>query len=194
MVKNAVVVVVFLWSLHGAAQTPSAPPLPPSPPAGECATNRDCGSGRQCVGFQELAPGQWSRGYCVVSPPRPRRAERLPYDGTVPPGYELKEGTNGLLIGVGLGFVAAGTASSVFWAAILRNPVALIPVGGAPAAVLSLPPNTVSGAAIAVIGGVAQGAGIGLFIAGLLLPRRWLEPAPLTISPTVNGAMISGSF
>jgi hypothetical protein len=112
----------------------------------------------------------------------------------VPSGYELKERPSGLLVGTGIGLFAAGTAVSVFWAALLRAPMALIPFGGATAVVYSQPPSTISGAGSAIVGGIAQAAGIGLFVAGFVFPRRWLEASPVTLAPTANGAMISGSF
>lgn len=185
------VVAILFASLTALAQTP--PPPPPTEAAQECADNLDCSERFRCVGHREIAKGQWSRGQCVpvASVARP---QRIPYEGTEPPGYELRSRPNGVALGIGIGLFTAGTAMSVFWAAILRNPIALVPFIGAPLVVYALPPSAVSGAAFSVIGGVAQAAGIGVFIAGFAVPRRWLEAVPFAIAPTPNGAVISGAF
>lgn len=52
--------------------------LPPvqQQPARQCANNHECEAGDVCVGFQEIAPGQWSRGTCTPGAAKRARMEQ----------------------------------------------------------------------------------------------------------------------
>ena len=81
--KQLVVAFVVFGAMAAQAQQTSAPPIvpadqPPPPqqqfqqlpplqqqPVRQCASNHECEAGDVCVGFQEIAPGQWTRGTCT---------------------------------------------------------------------------------------------------------------------------------
>lgn len=119
--------------------------------------------------------------------------------GAVPPGAQVEYQRNMPLLGGGAAAFGVGYALAIYGA--VSHPVGLIPLVGpfiAAGQTFSTPreDGTVdsTGGTIAIFSGVLQIAGVGAFIAGVLLPRRFLVFDVPANSPNAHQPGLRFSF